>query len=114
VKYGGLPRRKQSVDRYYARETGIGEVIETRAEMSKKDEKIQLEGTVTEALPGTQFKVELENGHEIIAYLSGKMRKYYIRVLLGDNVTVEMSSYDLSRGRITFRHKKQYVSSSRN
>jgi len=77
--------------------------------MSKKDEKIQMEGTIIEALPGTQFKVELENGHEIIAYLSGKMRKYYIRVLLGDRVTVDMSPYDLSRGRITFRHKKQYV-----
>jgi translation initiation factor IF-1 len=114
AKNGGLPRRKQSVNRNGARETGIGEVIETGAEMSKKDEKIQLEGTVTEALPGTQFKVELENGHEIIAYLSGKMRKYYIRVLLGDNVTVEMSPYDLSRGRITFRHKKQYAPSGRN
>ena len=63
--------------------------------MTKKDEKIQMEGTVVEALPGTQFKVELENGHEILAYLSGKMRKYYIRVLLGDQVTVEMSPYDL-------------------
>ena len=77
--------------------------------MSKKDEKIQMEGTIIEALPGTQFKVKLENGHEIIAYPSGKMRKYYIRVLLGDRVTVDMSPYDLSRGRITFRHKKQYV-----
>jgi translation initiation factor IF-1 len=77
--------------------------------MSKKDDKILMEGTVVEALPGTQFKVELENGHTILAYLSGKMRKYYIRVLLGDNVTVEMSPYDLSRGRITFRHKKQYT-----
>jgi translation initiation factor IF-1 len=76
--------------------------------MSKKEEKITMEGTITEALPGTQFKVELENGHEILAYLSGKMRKYYIRVLLGDPVTVELSPYDLSRGRITFRHKKQY------
>ena len=76
--------------------------------MSKTEEKIQIEGTIVEALPGTQFRVELENGHEIIAYLSGKMRKYYIRVLLGDRVTVEMSPYDLSRGRITFRHKKNY------
>ena len=76
--------------------------------MTKKDEKIQLEGTITEALPGTQFKVELDNGHEILAYLAGKMRKYYIRVLLGDKVTVELSPYDLSRGRITFRHKKQF------
>ena len=81
--------------------------------MSKSDEKIQIEGTVVEALPGTQFRVELENGHEVIAYLSGKMRKYYIRVLLGDSVTVEMSPYDLSRGRITFRHKKQYIPRNR-
>jgi translation initiation factor IF-1 len=74
--------------------------------MVKTEEKIEFEGTVVEALPGTQFRVELENGHEILAYLSGKMRKYYIRVLLGDQVTVELSPYDLNRGRITFRHKK--------
>ena len=74
--------------------------------MSKTEQKLQAEGTVIEALPGTQFIVELENGHQILAYLSGKMRKYYIRVLLGDRVTVEMSPYDLERGRITFRHKK--------
>lgn len=75
--------------------------------MAKKEEKIRMEGTVVKALPGTQFKVELENGHEILAYLAGKMRKHYIRVLLGDRVTVEMSPYDLSRGRIVYRHKKQ-------
>jgi translation initiation factor IF-1 len=75
--------------------------------MAKTEEKIEAMGTVIEALPGTQFTVELENGHKIMAYLSGKMRKYYIRVLLGDRVTVEMSPYDLSRGRITFRHKKK-------
>jgi translation initiation factor IF-1 len=82
--------------------------------MSKSDEKIQVDGTVVEALPGTQFRVELEDGQEIIAYLSGKMRKYYIRVLLGDCVSVEMSPYDLTRGRITFRHKKAYVPRNRN
>jgi translation initiation factor IF-1 len=81
--------------------------------MSKQEEKIKMEGTVLEALPGTQFRVELENGHEITAYLSGKMRKYYIRVLLGDQVTVELSPYDLTRGRITFRHKKQFVPGNR-
>ena len=74
--------------------------------MAKKDDKIRMEGTIVKALPGTQFMVELENGHEILAYLAGKMRKYYIRVLLGDRVTVEMSPYDLSRGRIVYRHKK--------
>jgi translation initiation factor IF-1 len=74
--------------------------------MPKDDDKLVVEGTVIEALPGTQFKVRLESGHEVLAYLSGKMRKFYIRILLGDRVKVEMSPYDLSRGRITFRHRK--------
>jgi translation initiation factor IF-1 len=74
--------------------------------MAKSEDKIQVEGMVIEALPGTQFKVRIENGHDILAYLSGKMRKYYIRILLGDRVRVEMSPYDLSRGRIVYRHKK--------
>jgi len=74
--------------------------------MAKEEDKIQVEGTVVEALPATQFKVRLENGHEVLAYLSGKMRKYYIRILLGDKVRVEMSPYDLTRGRIVYRHKK--------
>ena len=73
--------------------------------MAKQDDKIEVEGKVVEALPNTQFLVELDNGHRILAYLSGKMRKYYIRILLGDRVTVEMSVYDPKRGRITFRHK---------
>ena len=64
--------------------------------MSKKEEKIEVEGTITEALPGTQFRVVLENGHEVLAYLSGKMRRYYIRILLGDRVKVEISTYDLT------------------
>lgn len=71
-----------------------------------KEEKIEVEGRVVEALPGTQFRVELDNGHEVLAYLSGKMRKYYIRILLGDRVRVEISPYDLTRGRITFRYRK--------
>ncbi len=75
--------------------------------MPKKEEKIEVEGTVVEALPGTQFRVELDNGHEILAYLSGKMRKYYIRILRGDRVRVELSPYDLTRGRITYRYKKR-------
>ena len=74
--------------------------------MAKADDKIRVDGLITEALPGTQFKVELDNGHVIIAYLAGKMRKYYIRVLLGDRVTIEMSPYDMTRGRIVYRHKK--------
>ena len=74
--------------------------------MAKADDKIQVEGTIIEALPGTQFRVRLDNDHEVLAYLSGKMRKYYIRILLGDRVRVEMSPYDLSRGRIVYRQRK--------
>ena len=74
--------------------------------MAKEEDKIVVEGLVIEALPGTQFRVRLENDHEVLAYLSGKMRKYYIRILLGDRVRVEMSPYDLSRGRIVYRFKK--------
>ena len=73
----------------------------------KKEDKVVVEGTVTEALPSTQFRVELETGHKILAYLSGRMRKHYIRILLGDRVRVEMSPYDLTRGRIVYRYKKQ-------
>jgi len=69
-------------------------------------EKLEVEGTITEALVGTQFRVKLDSGHTVLAYLSGKMRKHYIRVLLGDRVRVELSPYDLTRGRITYRYKK--------
>ncbi|WP_053019033.1 translation initiation factor IF-1 [Staphylococcus haemolyticus] len=70
-----------------------------------KQEVIELEGTVLDTLPNAMFKVELENGHEILAHVSGKIRMNYIRILPGDKVTVEMSPYDLSRGRITYRYK---------
>ncbi len=75
--------------------------------MAKEEDKIRVEGEVVEALPGTQFRVKLDNGHEILAYLSGKMRRYYIRILLGDRVSLEMSPYDLSRGRIVYRYNKR-------
>ena len=71
-----------------------------------KEDAIEMSGTVIETLPNTMFRVELENGHMIIAHISGKMRKNYIRILTGDIVTVEMTPYDLSKGRITFRDKK--------
>ena len=74
--------------------------------VKSKEEKVVMEGTVVEALPATQFRVRLENDHEILAYLSGKMRKYYIRILLGDRVRVELSPYDLTRGRIIYRYKR--------
>ena len=68
-----------------------------------KEEAIQMKGVVKETLPNTIFRVELENGHNITAHISGKMRKHYIRILTGDSVTVEMTPYDLSKGRIIFR-----------
>ncbi|GAA0312266.1 MULTISPECIES: translation initiation factor IF-1 [Moraxellaceae] len=73
--------------------------------MAKKDDIIEFEGEVIDTLPNTLFKVRLENGHEIIAHISGKMRKHYIRILTGDKVKVEMTPYDLSKGRITYRGK---------
>jgi len=70
-----------------------------------KEEGIEIEGTVVESLPNAMFRVELPNGHKILAHISGKMRMHYIRILPGDTVTVEMSPYDLTRGRITYRSK---------
>lgn len=70
-----------------------------------KEESIELEGTVIEALPNARFRVEVDNGHKILAHVSGKMRKYYIRILPGDRVKVEVSPYDLTRGRITYRER---------
>jgi len=72
-----------------------------------KEELIELEGVVTELLPDTRFRVTLDNGHEIIAYAAGKMRKNRIKTLAGDRVTVEMSPYDLEKGRVIFRHKDE-------
>ncbi|OUR92562.1 translation initiation factor IF-1 [Gammaproteobacteria bacterium 42_54_T18] len=68
-----------------------------------KEESLEMEGTVVETLPNTMFRVELENGHVLTAHISGKMRKNYIRILTGDKVKVEMTPYDLSKGRITYR-----------
>lgn len=73
--------------------------------MADDKDKIEVEGTVVEALPNAQFMVELDNKHRILAYLSGKMRKFYIRIAPGDKVRVEMSVYDPTRGRIIFRHR---------
>ena len=73
--------------------------------MAQKEEKIEVEGEIVEALPSTMFRVKVEGGHEVLAKISGKMRKHYIRILPGDKVKVELSPYDLSRGRITFRHR---------
>ena len=73
--------------------------------MANKDGVIEIEGTVDEALPNAMFRVELTNGHKVLAHISGKMRQHYIRILPGDRVIVELSTYDLNRGRITYRYK---------
>jgi len=77
----------------------------TAQDYMSKDDSIEFEGTVSETLPNTTFRVRLENGHEIIAHISGRMRKNYIRILTGDRVKVEMTPYDLTKGRITYRMK---------
>jgi len=81
----------------------IRKIIKSIAIKMAKEESIEMEGTVTETLPNTMFRVELENGHVVTAHISGKMRKHYIRILTGDKVTVQLTPYDLSKGRITFR-----------
>jgi translation initiation factor IF-1 len=70
-----------------------------------KSQAVEVEGTVTEALPNATFRVEMENGHQVLAHVSGKMRKFFIRILAGDRVRMELSPYDLTRGRITYRFK---------
>ncbi|KAA0228329.1 MAG: translation initiation factor IF-1 [candidate division KSB1 bacterium] len=70
-----------------------------------KEEGIKVDGTIIETLPNASFRVELENGHKVLAHISGKMRMHFIKILPGDKVTVELSPYDLSRGRITYRYK---------
>ncbi len=82
----------------------IASIITDKLFMAK-EEAIQMEGVVTETLPNTMFRVELENGHTVIAHISGKMRKHYIRIMTGDKVTVELTPYDLEKGRIVYRAK---------
>ena len=77
--------------------------VEHSSRSVAKEEHIEMEGTVLENLPNTQFRVELDNKHVVIAHISGKMRKHYIRILRGDRVTVELTPYDLTKGRITYR-----------
>jgi translation initiation factor IF-1 len=82
-----------------------GAVTRRGRQLSEKEEKIELEGEVTEALPNTMFRVRLDNEHEVLTHISGKMRRHYIRILPGDRVKVELSPYDLNRGRIVYRYK---------
>jgi translation initiation factor IF-1 len=80
-------------------------LLKGNAYLAKRDDAIEMEGTVLESLPNAMFRVELDNGHKMLAHISGKMRMHYIRILPGDKVVVELSPYDLSRGRITYRFK---------
>jgi translation initiation factor IF-1 len=95
--HGGLP----AVARSWAGSSGQ----ELAEDMAKKDGVIEIEGSVVEALPNAMFRVELTNGHKVLAHISGKMRQHYIRILPEDRVVVELSPYDLSRGRIVYRYK---------
>lgn len=81
----------------------LGSDLYTFTLMSGKKEVIEVNGVITEALPGSKFRVELENGHQVLAHVAGKMRKNYIRIVPGDEVTVELTPYDLTKGRITYR-----------
>ena len=83
----------------------VQQAINKAEGMSKKDGAIELEGTITESLPNAMFRVELDNGHKVLAHISGKMRMHYIRILPDDRVVVELSPYDLTRGRIVYRYK---------
>ena len=85
---------------------GVSDVVGGERALAKpKDDTILVEGTVVEPLPNAMFRVELENGHKVLAHISGKMRMHYIRILPGDRVQVELTPYDLTRGRITYRYK---------
>lgn len=89
---------------YCTTQSGVVHHFKARI-MAKKDGVIEVEGSVIEALPNAMFKVELENGHEVLAHISGKMRQHYIRILPEDRVVVELTPYDLNRGRIVYRYK---------
>ena len=89
----------------YLHASAAGPAVRDYPEHMAKDDVIEMEGTVQETLPNTMFRVQLENGHVIIAHISGRMRKHYIRILTGDKVKIEMTPYDLRKGRITYRMK---------
>jgi translation initiation factor IF-1 len=97
--------RAESVDRISNQPCPLSTSIRILKDEMAKEEAIELEGTVSEVLPSATFRVHLTNGHDVLATMAGKMRRFRIRVLQGDRVSVEVSPYDLSRGRITFRHK---------
>ena len=103
-----FPRRKPCIclRKKFSRDLSAERRSEARR-LASKEEKIEVEGEVTEALPSTMFRVKLDGGHDVLTTISGKMRKHYIRILPGDKVKVELSPYDLTRGRITYRHRSK-------
>ncbi len=101
----GGGRRVGSNTQLFPRRTRRCGGLRNVEDMAKKDGVIEIEGTIVEALPNAMFRVELTNGHKVLAHISGKMRQHYIRILPEDRVVVELSPYDLSRGRIVFRYR---------
>ena len=103
------PNRRKKSKPKKRRDADVKSDVETQTENEEqtpsKSDKIEVEGTVVEPLPNAMFRVELENKHQILAHISGRMRKFFIKILPGDKVTVELSPYDLTRGRITYRKK---------
>jgi translation initiation factor IF-1 len=97
-----VPRQRGGGSRANGRQPVVQRIVE---DMPKKEGVIEIEGTVVEALPNAMFRVELSNGHKVLAHISGKMRQHYIRILPEDRVVVELSPYDLTRGRIVYRYK---------
>jgi translation initiation factor IF-1 len=91
--------------RYYPKRTKPSKNAAVAEERKPKEGAIEVQGTIAECLPSTMFRVRLENEHQVLAHISGKMRKNFIKILVGDRVTVELSPYDLTRGRITYRFK---------
>ena len=109
TRYANPPRKKRKSQPKKRKDTDVDLEPEVQAEdepqTSSKSDKIEVEGTVVEPLPNAMFRVELDNKHQILAHISGRMRKFFIKILPGDKVTVELSPYDLTRGRITYRKK---------
>jgi len=99
------PRNRRRPFRRKKKHKGVDTPTTTEESKPTREDIIEVSGTVLEALPNTQFKVELENGHVILGHISGKMRRHYIRILRGDKVTVELSPYDLTKGRLVYRFK---------
>ncbi len=109
TRYTNTPRPKRKSQPKKRKDADVKPDVEVQVEdveqPSSKSDKIEVEGTVVEPLPNAMFRVELDNKHQILAHISGRMRKFFIKILPGDKVTVELSPYDLTRGRITYRKK---------